>query len=248
MAQSNKALEEISKKLEKLNQLDTISAEINEIKSTFINIEKKQKENEFQISCNSGQIEQLVSVVEQLRSDVSHLQYSKIKNNIIINGVPFKSDESPSQIAIELFAFILESNIDSAIISSSRRMKLNNNSTPPLVVSMIDNKIKEKITKNWTKQKISATFQKKIKAHFGITDNKHFINIAEEKTHLTNILFKEAKTKLKDNYKFIWVKYGNLNVRESDSSPIIRIKNGRDLEMVVEKMKEQQNQLSASGN
>lgn len=240
------ALEQINKKLEKLNQLDTICAEITEIKSTFRNIEKKQQENDLKITSNSDKISDLVKIVEELRSEVSQLQYSKVVNNIIVNGIPLKSDEVTNQIANELFTLILDSKIDSNIINSSRRMKLNNNiSVPPLVICLSDNRIKTKIIKNWSEKRSTVAFQQKIRAHFALTTDDN-INIAEEKTNFTNNLFKEARTQLKENYKFIWVKYGNLNIRKSESSPIIRIKNRSDLEKVVDKTKELQSASSST--
>lgn len=234
------ALDQINKKLEKLNQLDTICAEINEIKSTCRNIENKQLLNDLKTTSNSEQIEELVKIIDELRSDVSHLQYSKVVNNLVINGIPLKSNEVPSQIAIELFTLILGSKIDSSIIYSSRRMKLNtNNATPPLVVCLVENKIKTKIIKNWSENKSSNTFQQKLRDHFALTAGNN-INISEEKTNFINNLFKETRAQLKENYKFIWVKYGNLNIRKSESSPIIRIKTRRDLEKVVDEIREHQ--------
>lgn len=224
-------LEEINKKLEKLYKLDTICDEINEIKSTCFSIETKQQQNELKILSNSTHIDELVNIIEHLSSDVNHLQYNKIVNNLIINGIPFKSDEVPNQLATELFTHVLDSKIDSRIIQSSRRMKLNNNATPPLVICLVDNKMKNQIIKKWSEKKASDIFQKKIKAHFIINDSD-YISIAEEKTNFINSLYKQARFQLKDNYKFIWVKYGHLNVRESESSPIIRLKNRKDLERI----------------
>lgn len=91
-----------------MNKLDTICLEINEIKSTFMNIQTKQKQSELKMSSNSAQIDELVKILEDLRSDVSHLQYNTNSKNLIINGIPLKSDEIPSQLATELFTFVLD--------------------------------------------------------------------------------------------------------------------------------------------
>lgn len=79
-------------------------------------------------------------------------------------------------------------------------------------------------------QRSPLNIQKKLKEELNIPlQSTTRITITEEQTHYIIELFKEAKKLLGSRFKFIWIKYGNIYLREKELFLIHKIANRSQL-------------------
>lgn len=219
--------------MRKLTKLDTIETSIQDLRSTYEAINIRQTKLETQTEHNTTSIEGLQGNLDHLQSEVNKLQYEKIQRNIIIYGIPFQQEENIQQISIKICNSLLNTPIDDSCIIT-RRMPIRT-IAPPIVVSFRDYNTKHSVLSNWkTLQKSSKdqqgnNIQKRLKDELNIISTNTKISITEEQTPYIIELYKEAKQSLGSRFKFIWIKYGNIYLREKELSPVHKIVNRTQL-------------------
>lgn len=225
-------LEDIMKELKKLEKLDTIEKTVTEIHSRQNTVEQNVQEN-------SKNISYMQSDLDILQADVNRLNYEKIRNNIIIHGIPMHREENTNQISATIFNTLLDDNLDCQNIKT-RRMPINT-SAPPLVVTFRDLTTKITILKNWKELQRRAqmspneiNIQKKISNLLNITDARNIISITEEQTQYSHKLFLETKKQLGAKFKFIWIKYGTVHIRQTENSIIHKVQSNFQLRQFID--------------
>lgn len=77
---------------------------------------------------------------------------------------------------------------------------------------------------NKKREFIKAAKKAKVSAQsYGYTDKSGPIYVDEQLTKQTFLLFKRAKELKRQGFKFVWISNGEILVRESETSPVIRI-------------------------
>lgn len=216
----------------RLDKLDTIEQTVTEINCRQNTVEKKVEEN-------SANIEFIQTDVEILQADVNRLNYDKIRNNIIIHGIPVNKDENTSNLVVTICNTLLDKQLDPQCILT-RRMPINT-SAPPLVIQFRDPSTKFTILKNWKELQSKSqanpselNIQKKLYNLLNITDTRHTISITEEQTHYSHKLFNETKKLLGTKFKFIWIKYGTVYIRKAENTNIHKIQTNHQLRQFID--------------
>lgn len=215
--------------MNKLTKLDTIETSIQDLRNTYEAINIRQTKLETQTEHNTSSIDGLQDNLDHLQSEVNKLQYDKIQRNIIIYGIPFQQEENIEQLTIKIINLLLNNPVDANCIIT-RRMPIRSIS-PPIVVSFRDYNTKLTLLSNWkTLQKSTVNnIQKKLKDELHISTTNTRISITEEQTPFIIGLFKEAKQSLGSRFKFIWIKYGSIYLREKEQTPVHKIVNRTQL-------------------
>lgn len=216
--------------MRKLDKLDSIESSIQDLRNTCESINVRTTIIETQTENNTTSIEGLQGNLDQLQSEVNKLQYEKIHNNVIIYGIPYQKEEDIQQLTIQICNRLINTPIDSNCIRT-RRMPIKSIS-PPIVVSFRDYNTKVSILSNWKSlrnDQSANNIQKRLKDELNILPTNIKISIIEEQTPYIIELFKEAKQLLGSRFKFIWIKYGNIYLREKELAPIHKIGNRTQL-------------------
>lgn len=222
-------LEDIMKELKKLEKLDIIEKTVTEINSRQTTVEEKVEEN-------STNINHIQTDLDLLQADVNRINYDKIRNNIVIYGVPIKQDDNPNEIVVSICGKLLNDALDPTTIRA-RRMPINTHA-PPLVVHFQDMTTKITILRNWKelqkKDPNVMNIQQILNTLLNITDKKNIISISEEQTQYSHKLFMETRKVLGEKFKFIWIKYGTIHIRQSENSNIHKIQSKNHLRQFMD--------------
>lgn len=203
----------------KLDKLDTIESQIFEITTKCASIEQRQSALENTTEANCSDIEALQESHDSLQAIVNKLQYEKIQNNIVIYGIPVESDENIQVTALTICNKFLNTPITEDSIFS-RRMFIRT-TAPPIVVCFKNLYTKIALLKNWKDAKKSQPqLQQQLKNQFNSPLN---IVVTEEQTELTLKLFKETKFALARKFKYIWIRHGNIYIRQSETALVHKI-------------------------
>lgn len=214
----------LSKQLEELKKnynpattgqsIQFLSDEYDDFKTTMTASEKKLKEIEEALSSINTRLEKFDETVEGL------LKYS-FQYNLKIVGIEQKgkqeSAEETVQICLNLFKAI-GAKVQESDIDIGHRVKARNTRFPPPIICKFTRRLaKESVMKN-----------KKNIGSINLDDTnfsaKGRIGIYDHLTPTTQNLFHEAKVFQKDNnYAFCWTKNGEVLLRKSDDSRIIRV-------------------------
>lgn len=223
--------------MRKLCKLDSIETSIQDLRNTCEAINTRQTIIETQTANNTTSIEGIQGNLDQLQSEVNKLQYEKILNNVIIYGIPYQQGEDTNQLTIKICNLLLNTPLDANCIFT-RRMPIKTIS-PPIVVSFKDYNTKVTILTNWKTLRKSNTdqsannIQRKLKEELNILQTNVRISITEEQTPYIIELFKEVKQSLGSRFKFIWIKYGHIYLREKESSLVHKIANRTQLHQFI---------------
>lgn len=187
---------------------DSLGTEITSLKEDYVQL----KNENFEIN---KEIYQLKSQLDDFE------QYSK-NSNLVISGIPENVDENLFDI-LNVMANKLQIH-NSGIIDYHRISTRKASSIKPIIVKFISKKQRNAF--------FAATKVKRLRAN-DLKENfdqmKIFVN--EHLTNLNKSLFYEVRQfKAKNNYKFAWTKDGKIYLRKSESDPIIRIKELKDLD------------------
>lgn len=225
-------IEDVMKKLDKLDKLDSIEKSVKEIEATCEDIKVRQNKADLQTGENTSSIEYLQTDVEVLLSEMNKIQYEKIKNNIIIHGVPISQGEDVHNIALTICNTLLNIQLVPTSVLT-RRMPIRN-LAPPIVIQFMDQIVKATVIKNWKSLNNSETnnIQQSLHRLLNINQNSK-ISIVEEQTQYSHKLLRETKSKLGNKFKFIWIKFGNIYIRQKEDSVVHKIQTRQHLQEFI---------------
>nr|XP_023015837.1 uncharacterized protein LOC111505291 [Leptinotarsa decemlineata] len=156
--------------------------------------------------------------METRQLKINDLDQAARSNNIKIQGVPEKNNKE--------IGIYIDNEVRPAAIDYVHRVKVNHNSpnvkAKNIIVRFTSMREKERFLMAVKTKRIANGSSPKMPLD-GISDAFYII---EHLTSANKILFKEVSLAAKNKeYKYVWVKYGVIFCRQSDSSRIIAIKN-----------------------
>lgn len=194
--------------------LDVLQTTINDYKEIMDGLTEENIELK-------NQNEILHSRIDNIEYNMDNQQQQKLNKNIIINGVIEENDENTLDIVTKICESI-EVIINANQIKSVHRMKTANvNSGFPssIIVEFTDENIKKDIIKKKKNKSIKTQ-------SIGINGEDRNIYISEHLTPRKQFLFKSARDiKRKNGIKYAWANDGDVFIRKSDTSRIIKLKN-----------------------
>lgn len=146
--------------------------------------------------------------------------------NIIISGIPVTSNENTNDVVLNVIQNGLKVDIDVSDITKSYRFKSKNlDSSSGILVSLQNEKIKQKILQERLKLKNDFTLR-----NIGMGGN-NIIFINEDMTKQQQYLFAEArKQRVQKSYKYCWRRNKHIMMRKTEDSKIIYIQSFADLD------------------
>ena len=247
----NQIVEEAMKswKLEYLQEIEGLKAEISETKSSqefitakyddlkldYDNLILKNKKQEEEI--NSLQTSSMLIAENEAKEfdKIDALEQYGRRQNLEIVGIPETQGEDTNKLVIEV-AKMLNIEVTPDQISTShrlptRRTRHENNSTktflPPIIVKFVNRDARNKIYAN---RKLTRDLDCN---NFSVYGTKSvFINENLTRPRKKLLWMTKQKAKLAD-YKYLWTSNGNIFVRKSEETDALAVKTNDDLRLIV---------------
>lgn len=157
-------------------------------------------------------------------------QQQQLVNHVTIHGIKREQGEDLHQTIINAIK-IININIVKEDIRSARRMNNNNNintNTPTIIIAELRNTEMKNLILQTAKTN-GPIMLNQLKQSPNAESKKIYIN--EYLNNYTKSLYENAKKlKLNNQFKFVWVKHGNIFVRRNETSNIIRVKHQNDID------------------
>lgn len=165
-----------------------------------------------------------VKVNEELQDEVTKIKYQlnkmeqdKLKNNIIVQGIPYYDDENVSDIVRRM-----GQKLEVPIKRNFKAYRLGRGVNSPIKIEMEDSEEKNKLFKSKKKQYLESK-------DLGFPTNKK-IYLNPDLTEANLKLFTAARIfKKMNNYKYVWFSAGNIFLREGDNTKVMLVKNEEQL-------------------
>lgn len=215
---------------EMVQSLNFVSAQYEESQRKIKNLEKENENLKMEVK-------QISKRLQYIETDYYYQQQQELQKHITIHGVPKQKNEDLTKIIINI-ASTLKVNITETDIKSFRtiRGKNNLNTTPIIVVELMDEEKKNEINRNYkTNGPIIISQIIKNTKNTAAEHQKVYIN-DYLCTYYKKLLEETKKLKQNYNIKFVWVKNGNIYVRQNESSASYRIRNYTDLDSIQENL------------
>ncbi|KAJ0181606.1 hypothetical protein K1T71_002328 [Dendrolimus kikuchii] len=167
-------------------------------------------------------------MVNNLNAKVNQLEQESRNNNIEIQCVPENRSENINSIVIQLSKLIKCTVTEENILQCTRIAKFNKESTRPrsIVVKLSSPRIRDCFLASVIKFNKANPDSKLNTSHIGIAGERKPIFVTEHLSTYNKSLHAAARQKAKElNYKFIWVRNGQILMRKSESSKYVIIKN-----------------------
>lgn len=225
-------------------KFELIYKELQEIRKQRNQYEKTLNDLTTVITDYKAIIDNLIQENTQLKNDTQilhdkfdHLEYTRdmqeqqaLNHNIIINGAPEEEGENTKQQVIDI-ARVLQVNLIETDIKTAIRKSTSGSSTTgfprTIAVTFNSKEVRDSILKSKSLRKITT---KSINQQ---SQQDRPIYIGEQLTGRKQFLSKIARDlKRTGVVKFAWVKYGDIFIRHSEESRIIKIKNQTQLQRI----------------
>ena len=220
MEENQKTLREINQKLSNLEDLKVDIAGINKymelLNKKIDELHQQNKEKDAKIQ----QLEQKVSVIPQLEERLNRYEQHMIKNNAEISNVPKEIDAMQ---AVLLLAKEVGVALEERDISDAYRKK----KTGKIIAKFHATTTKQKFLKQCKAKRLkSADIWHARKEN---TPNE-VIYVNDELTpFFMKLLWVTKRTAKEKNWKYVWVKEGNVLVKKDEDSKVFLIHNEEDL-------------------
>lgn len=215
---------------------DFLAEQQRDLKQDVLSMNDKIQELESQ----NRKLQAELSVIKQ---NVKVLDKSSRSCNLEIQSIPEKKTENLLHLLKKICEVIKTPLIDSDIRSIRRVAKLNPSSDRPrnIIVTLPSERHRDAIlsaARRYNKQNSSMPLNC---SNIGYSGDKRSIYIVEHLSPECKEIHAAARKWAKENfYKYVWVKYGRVYVRESDTAPAILIK---DLSVLNKLLSSSKNKL-----
>lgn len=164
--------------------------------------------------------EKLQEEISQIKRQLNKNEQKDLKNNLLVQGVPYKENENVPEIINKIGTYLGVKNDNKF---TAFRLGKDNSKANVIKVIFEDETTKTKFLKSKKKFEIKST-------DLGHTkESKIFLN--HELTNTNFDLFMAARTFKKDhNYKFLWIGNGNIFLRKDEHSKILLLEEKSQLE------------------
>lgn len=222
---------------EVLNRLSRVDDALSNLQVKYEEVKKDLSDKTNTITILESENQDLKSTIMDLSSRLSRIdQYSR-SSNIEIQCIPeFKSEDLNS--TVKQLANTINYNLNEADIHICKRTsKLSKENKRPRSVfvkfscpRVRDEFLAATITFN---KRVTSKADKLNSSHLGIAGERRPIYVCEHLTPAMKNVHAAARAKAKDlNYKFVWVKGGNVYMRKTESSEYKLIKSVESLSLL----------------
>lgn len=185
---------------------------------------------ELETVCNKLTNENLIlkSELKMVKEDMQRIDNNSNNCKIEIHGIPQQQNENINEIILKI-AENFDQQIKTEDIDEAYRTKQNkeNRKNVPIVISFVRKSVKEKFLLMRRKRSLFTD-------EIGFTDIRNQIFINEYLSKKRKELFWRTKeVKIDKKYKFLWTKNGNIFIRKTENSGIIRIDSEEDLVKII---------------
>lgn len=203
---------------------------VNFLAEGYEDFKNKIKQLELENNTLKMETESLHKRVQYMETDYYLEQQQKLHKHITIHGIPQQKNDEIENTIISL-ASKLNVNIDSTNIISCRTMnnKNNSNKTPIIIVEFNDLQIKQQLQTQCKSN--GPLLLSQILKHTKNTNMEHkqiYIN-DYLCTYIKQLLEKAKNIQKQCNIKFVWSKNGKVYARFSEKTPIMQIRNYKDI-------------------
>ncbi|XP_046807412.1 uncharacterized protein LOC124420005 [Lucilia cuprina] len=217
---------------EVMKTVDQLAINVNTSKSEM------KEEIQFALSSISNALATLVDQVKEInetnikrdtRITANEMRINKLEQQIIKNNIEIKNIQNKEISEYDVVKEIgktINIEIKEEDIANAYRIKKQNK----VIVEFSTLSKKTAFMSKITKHRVNAEIINK-----NDQDNaaNKFIYINDELTFHNRQLLWQAKTKAKEaNWKFVWVRNGNIFARKNENSPLLTIKNAADIETI----------------
>lgn len=210
-------LDDVMKRLDKLEILETIVETIRNIKSSVEQIQKKQLKLESRVNELSSENLSLKNQIETINSEVDRFKQHSLNTNLEIAGIPLIDNEDPIEIANRIFTHL--GITDSTSIKYAYRKKTKKNrAEPPSIIIATNNKgTRDQILKRKRRETLDIGI-------LGFSDTedrsqKRLIYVNEHLTNNNKYLLKRAKDLRRSGIVFgAWVRNGYIIIKKEFDS------------------------------
>lgn len=215
----NRAIEKI--KFDLTSTSDFISAEQIEMKSEIAEKDSRIKELESEVSKTH-------EVLSKLKSRINTVEKLSRDMNIEIHEVPESKDENLTMLFRRLCECLQVPVSDADIRACRRIAKMNPDSRRPrnILVSLSSQRMRDALLSATTRFNKVHSDDKLCLSHIGIGGATSRVFLSEHLSPEVKELHSLARKFCKDkNYKFVWVRFGQIYIRRDEKCPAILIKN-----------------------
>ena len=202
-------------------KLNELQGNIEEIRNEMLNYKNLAEKLTAENKKISDENKSLKTRLEYIEENINYNKEQHLKNNLLIYGIPRCENENTDVIIQEITKH-LGVNIQPGEIISTYRKALKNNPSgipAPIIIKFNNNKIKSEIMTARRKKNLNTEILK----IQNITKRPIYIN--EQLTQLKQNIYKNARElKKSHNCKYVWTKNGDIFIRKTDNSQIIKIK------------------------
>ena len=215
-------LDYLTKQFEKLEKAVTFNGNMMEdIEKTVKKIMEENKSMKKEVEASKKKIFDLEQELQLLKHKTGKMEEEERCKNVIVIGLqPKTKDEARcdvGKIFKKLDAAIPDGDVSIQVISSS-------NVTKPVLVTFKSVEQKEMVMQRRKDKRTLDSLE------CGLSGEKRSLFINDDLPRDTRMLFNKARSLKEHNYKFVWCKYGNVYVRKSDNSEVIKISNLEQVE------------------
>jgi len=191
--------------------LDEVNKKLEPLKEKVDSLESKQIELENDFATFRGEISE--AILDMKVQTELQKQYFR-RENLIINGVPFKTGESPRRLVVQIANGLSVELADTEIVTAHRLPT--KKGVPPIIAKLSNRDTKNAIIKASKFHQREGSFYRFVPS-LPIICDEHLTNYTKE-------IFMKAKNLKKAGYlKFAWVKDGVVKIRERENSDTIKI-------------------------
>ncbi len=162
----------------------------------------------------SNQVQDVTEENVNLKWQIERMEQYSRKNNMIINGVPFMTDENVREIVKEIAAK-LKVDIKNEDIAAAHRLSAKSE-IPPIIVKFVNQETKPKMIVASKKMKIDGNVLN-YRPAFPIYCNEHLSRRVKQ------ILAAAKKLQSAGYLKYVWIRNGEVKVREADDTAAVTI-------------------------
>lgn len=207
---------------ELLTSVQFCSDKISDFEAKLLKIDEYMSKTDH-LAIENSNLKKDISMLNYKLSEIE--QFSRI-NNVEIQGVPVKQNENIINIIQQIGDYI-GVNIEQNKIEFAHRVNTSTNVHKNIVVKFTTRHDKDCF--------LSASKTKRLTTRnnsqgLNVPNISVSLYINEHLTQTNKILYKEVRTAAKTkNYKFVWIKNGNIFVRKNETSRITHIKNSEQI-------------------
>ncbi|XP_050298775.1 uncharacterized protein LOC126737769 [Anthonomus grandis grandis] len=169
--------------------------------------------------------QELKKEVQKLKSAINMNETAKIKNNVCVTGLLASVKVENKDTCVLKLLHRVCPDVKESDVDKMQHIPVKNG--VKTIITLKSENLKQRLLRSRaTKGKITAS-------NSGMGDSATPIYIEGELTKETYLLLKRTKQHLKDSYKYIWHRNGNILVRKADGERYLVIRNDMDLDEIT---------------